>query len=222
MSPRTTAWNVVTFSVVERSHVEMLISRDDLVERETRPRIFGAEVAHRLPARGIGENVDRRPRHSLNVANRAENTGLSVSHDFRHSPRVGSYHRYTGCERLESAQSKRLAGAWKEEHVGRRKQRGHVVDLAEEVNTILESDAASLLLGVSTIGAVSHHHQSRWDFLVDGSEDLHHVAHSLHPSEVGDVHEDGIGPQPLPEKRRICGSVVDGGIDEVVDHRHVA
>ena len=33
MSPRITAWNVVTVSVLERCHVEMLVLRDDRVER---------------------------------------------------------------------------------------------------------------------------------------------------------------------------------------------
>src|SRR5687767_11501442 len=223
MRPRTIAWKIVTRSHCERSGVEPLVFADDLLEREPRPRIRRTELAHRLPLLPVSQNLESRAGHSVNVSDAAKDSGLAVPHHFRNSSRIRPDHGNAGRQRFEGTQPERLARAGEKKEISRCEKRRDVVELAQKMNPGLETELSYFVLGFRPVRAVADHYKAPAQPTMNRGEHLNHVANPLHSPEVRDVHEyRPIAPDLFSQPGRILRSVVNVGVAEIVNHRHVA
>ncbi len=207
-----------------RALIQRFVFPDDLIEREPRPGVGGGpHVARGFPARGITEKGDRIDGERIDVAHGPERAGDAVTDDLADTADVVRQRRHAGRQRLERAQAERLAVGGQDEQIGRREQRRDGVDAAEEMHGVLQAKRAGLRLGRRALGAIADHHEHARDFALHALEDAHHVRHALHRAEVRDVHQDLLsGRQLLPQRGLVARAIVDGRVDEVVNHRHVA
>jgi hypothetical protein len=194
-----------------------------VLEGEARACVGGRGLAHGAPALGVPQDADRCGGHPIDVADRAERPGLAVAHHLGEPAGAAGHDRHARRQRLQGREAEGLVLAGQQEEVRAGQQRRHCLELAQEVHLPLDPECARLLLRVDALGTVTHHEQHARHLGRRLGEDTHHIPHALHGAEVRHVHDHLATARHEPrQRRRMRRAIVDGRIDEVVDHLDAA
>ena len=112
-----------------------------------------------------------------------------------------------------------LAG--QQQQIGERQDVGDVVELAEEVDAVLNAGAMGDPFRGGAVGAIADHEQARGQLAGDAGEDADHIGGALDGAEVREVHEDlfAVGGVAGASLGALLGAErhVDIAVDEVGD-----
>src|SRR5512140_299944 len=207
----------------EGARIEALVLGNDVVDREARMRIRGCGITHGAPHIPVAQNRDARFDHLFHRTYWAKGACDALANDLRKPPHLRRYDRHAARERLERAQSKRLVEAGQQKELGAREQRRDGVELAEKIDGAIDAQERRFLFGLRAIRAIADHEENAWHLPLNSREDSHDIAHTLDGPKVRHVKQDALPfTRLLAQHLRVARACVDGGIDEVVDHFHLA
>src|SRR5205807_1268167 len=167
--------------------VHFAIARHDARFVESLDGDAARGYAHAAMVLAIGQNLDRARGHAVGVADRQEISGLTVGDDFRQTARLRGDDRHFARHRFERGHAERLGVGWKNEQIARADDLFEIVDVAEEVNAIGEVPLATDRFGERAIRTVADHRQATGNHARHFLEDVDHIHHAFHGTEVRHV-----------------------------------